>query len=90
MSSCVGRLYHGIIQLGRCGEFDAYARNIKTYDSNNEVLGNLYFYQGRYFLDMNNADQGKSSLVKAREYFSKVFKPDHQVFKAIDSVLKDE
>jgi tetratricopeptide (TPR) repeat protein len=65
-----------------------FERNIGSY-RDSEVLGNLYFYQGKHYLETKHPDRARESLLKAKDCFVKVFKPDHPVFKAIDSSLSE-
>lgn len=65
-----------------------FARNLSVYKEN-EILGNLCFYQAAFYSKINNIDKSKDSFIKAKEHFSKVFKPDHPVFKTIDNALSE-
>ena len=60
---------------------------MSKYKSNSIVMGNLNFYLGNIYLDIDKAT-AKEYFLKAKELFKQVFKSDHDVFGVIDEVLE--
>jgi tetratricopeptide (TPR) repeat protein len=64
--------------------------NIKKYAEDELVHANLYFHIGLIYSLENDKQNSKKYLLKSKKYFLKAYKPDHQVFKAIESHLKKD
>ena len=64
-----------------------YKAQMSKYKSNSIVMGNLNFYLGNIYLDIDKAT-AKEYFLKAKELFKQVFKSDHDVFGVIDEVLE--
>lgn len=64
-----------------------YKAQMPKYKSNYIVLGNLNFYLGNLYMDIDKST-AKEYFLKAKEYFSHVFKNDHDVFGVIDEALE--
>lgn len=64
-----------------------YKSQFSTFKDNKKVQGNLNFYLGRIYLDKDKK-LAKEYLIKAKEFFEKVFEKDHDVFNAIDDGLE--
>ena len=61
----------------------------KKNEGNHEVLGNIYFHIGSYFLRTEKLEKAKENFKIARYNFEKVFEPGHAVFQQIDGVLNE-
>ena len=64
-----------------------YKAQMPKYKSNYIVLGNLNFYLGNLYMDIDKSI-AKEYFLKAKEHFSHVFKNDHDVFGVIDEALE--
>lgn len=65
-----------------------YDQKIEEYQSNNEVLGNIYFHIGSYYQFLENNEESKKAFKIARSNFEKVLDKEHEVFKIIEEALK--
>lgn len=64
-----------------------YKAQMPKYKNNYYVLGNLNFYLGIQYSDIDKV-ASKEYFLKAKEFFSHVFKNDHDVFGVIDEALE--
>lgn len=64
-----------------------YKDQLIEFKDNNKVLGNLNFYLGKIYLDIDKTS-AKEYFLKAQNIFNKVFDKDHPVFKAIEEGIK--
>ena len=60
---------------------------LSTNKDNSKVLGSLYFYLAKLYLDTDKKI-AKEYFITSKEIFSKIFNADHTVFKAIDEGIK--
>ncbi len=64
--------------------------SLKTeYQSENMIYANLFFYIAVIQYDSENFEDSKVNFEKSKEIFSNIFEPDHGVFNAIESYLKE-
>ena len=68
---------------------DFFKNQINTFNGENIILGNLYFYIASIYYDKEECQLSKSNFEKSKEIFAKVFNKEHDVFKAIDSYLNE-
>ena len=64
-----------------------YNDQLKINSKKPKVEGSLYFYLARIYIERDKK-LAKDYFLKAKEIFSKVYKEDHKVFKAIDEGLE--
>jgi len=64
-----------------------YKNKLKTNEEKPKVEGSLYFYLARIYIEKDKK-LAKEYFLKAKDIFSKVYKEDHKVFKAIDEGLE--
>ncbi|MBK6901470.1 MAG: hypothetical protein IPH04_01315 [Saprospirales bacterium] len=64
-----------------------FKEQLSVYDDQAVVLGNLNFYLGRYYLDVDKK-LAKKYFLKAKEIMSKVYDKDHEVFEAINDGIR--
>ncbi len=60
-----------------------------NYTKNAVVNGNLYFYSGVILYDTKDFKSSKKAFSQAQKTLSRVYPKNHEVFKAIDSYLKE-
>jgi len=68
---------------------DFFTRMEKRYQDNDEETGNVLFHKAKLYLIENHKKEAKQVIIEARRRFSKCLKSDHDVFKAIDQMLKN-
>lgn len=61
-----------------------------NYQNDPKVNGNLHFYKGVIYNDLDKRDLAVKELKKAREIFMGVYSEDHPVFGVIDEFLKED
>lgn len=66
---------------------DFYDEQLTLFKDNTKVLGSLYFYLGKSYLDLDKKI-AKEYFNKAKDLFKNVYDKDHLVFKAIKDGLK--
>jgi tetratricopeptide (TPR) repeat protein len=64
-----------------------YKTQLDAFKTNNQVLGSLYFFLARIYME-SDKKQAKEYFLNAKDSFAKVFKSDNGVFKAIDEGIK--
>jgi tetratricopeptide (TPR) repeat protein len=70
-------------------EFRDFLEKMKgPYGKDNEVLGNLYLFQAKAEAEEQKKGDALESLKRAREYYSKVLKPNAKVFKTLEEEKK--
>ncbi|MBM2814095.1 MAG: Tetratricopeptide repeat protein [Ignavibacteria bacterium] len=71
------------------GDFliDFYKEQLAAYKDNDNVTGNINFFLGNIFLGTDKK-LSKEYYLKSKALFTKVYAPDHEVFKAIEDGLK--
>lgn len=62
----------------------------KNYVNDPKVDGNLYFYKGVIYNDLNNRESAVIEMKKARGVFMGVYSEDHPVFGVIDQFLEQD
>lgn len=71
-------------------ELIEFFESLKTeFENDNKVYANLYFYIAIIQYDSEDFENSKVNFGKSKEIFRNVFEPNHDVFKAIDSYLKE-
>lgn len=60
-----------------------FERNLTKYSANKEALGNLHFHRALFYAQNQKKNEAKKDFEAARDNFSAVLKPNHEVFKAI-------
>ncbi len=71
-------------------EFYDFLEKMKSlYAKQDEVMGDLYFYQAKADAGARRSNEAVESLKKAKLYFSKVLKPKDKIFKTIDDQIKE-
>jgi tetratricopeptide (TPR) repeat protein len=85
-----GDLINGYFEVNRPNEIISLLNaKLVQFENDNEVIGNIYFYRAYIYLVLEEKDKSKADLVKAREFFLKVFPPSHEIFNAIDDAEKE-
>jgi hypothetical protein len=62
---------------------------IREFHSNKEVIGNIYFHLGQYYLSIEDNPKAKENFILAKKNFEKVLEKDHYVFQILDEVISD-
>jgi tetratricopeptide (TPR) repeat protein len=76
------------LQYGRVNEFyDFLHKMIFLYAHQNQVLGNLYFYQANADLFVNHKKSARTSLRMAKTYYVNALPPGDEIFKTIQTEL---
>lgn len=65
-----------------------YKSKLPDYKDDKKVLGNLYFYLGRLYLDIDKKT-AKEYWILAKDVFTTIYDKDNKVFQAIDEGLKE-
>jgi len=66
-----------------------FERKIEKYNDDKEILGNIYFHIGQFYLTKDDRQKAKENFSKARKNFEAVLEEDHYVFQVIDEVLNE-
>ena len=61
----------------------------EQYQKDNKVNGNLHFYKAVIQYHEKDFENSRTHFEKSRELFEKVYGPNHRVFEAIDSYIRD-
>lgn len=64
-------------------------RKLEEYNSDNEVLGNIYFHIGQYHLSNEDKIKAKENFLIARKSFESILDKDHYVFEVIDKAIEE-
>ncbi len=65
-----------------------YKEQLPVFKDNRIVFGNLNFYLGKIYI-ASDKKLAQEYFIKAKDIFSKVYKKDHQVFKAIEDGIAE-
>ena len=68
---------------------DLFDNKIREYDSDKEVLGNIYFHLGQFYRTQEDKQKAKENFLKAKQSFEAVLEKDHYVFEVLDEALKE-
>lgn len=61
---------------------------LEQHQDDYEIVGNIYFHLGQYFISVNDVLAARRFLAYARKNFRKVFPVNHEAFKLIDDYLE--
>ncbi len=94
MAPKLGETYNEIIndyfKFNKLKEILAFLESkLHEYASDPEVCGNICFYRAFVYVTMEEKEKAKADLLKAKEYFGKVFPPGNEIFGTIDEGLKE-
>lgn len=79
-------IYIGEKNVNKLIEF--YKSKLPEYNSNKKVLGNLNFYIGQLYLNLDKKT-AKDYFLKAKDIFITIYDKNHGVFQAIEDGLKE-
>jgi len=68
---------------------DLFERKIEEYNSDKEIIGNIYFHIGEYYRRKEEKIKAKENFLEAKKCFGEVFEKDHYVFQIIEEALND-
>jgi len=83
--SDLGNAYHENSKINELIEF--YLSKLPQYEKNPKVTGNLHFYLGQLYLNIDKK-LAKEHFLKAKDIFSSIFDKNNSVFGAIKEGLK--
>jgi tetratricopeptide (TPR) repeat protein len=94
MAPKLGETYNEIIndyfKYNKLQEILAFLESkLHDYESDPEVCGNICFYRAFVYVTMEEKEKAKADLLKAKEYFGKVFPPSNEIFGTIEEGLKE-
>ncbi len=64
-------------------------QKLTQYANDPEVIGDICFYRAYVYVVMEDKEKAKADLIRAKENFSKVFPPSHQMFSTIEDAMKE-